>query len=225
MNIDYAMLMHYAAPLAQHYMHLEDDVSFSPAWATTVMGFLKAQPPLSAENSPWHTIDFSGIGCLGKTFQSIDLPRFAEFLNMFYDQLPCEALLIRWMRSMTQGKLVEFDPKGQNVALFKHEGDIDSYKGRKHVTKVVCGGHTANSCSQCTNPSKGEGWCHGDCSWIADTCVLLRAPSTPAPAITVVCGNHNAPNCAGCPQGNGEGWCHADCKWIEATQDCVPASV
>merc|ERR1719453_853507 len=104
---------------------------------------------------------------------------------------------------MTQGRMVDYIEEGKNPALFRHVGDIDSYQGRQHKQEVICGGHRAASCAQCTDPKKGEGFCHGDCTWIGDACVLLHQPSTPPPETEVTCGNHKAANCAGCPQGNG----------------------
>lgn len=226
-NIDYALLLHYAAPLAPYYLQLEDDLSFTPGWATIALARVTSQPPLLSDvNAPWHIIDFSGIGCLGKMFQSVDLPRFANFLNLMYDQMTCDALFIRWMRASTQGEVVPYsgqkdDPNGQNAALFTHVGHIDSLDGNIHVNQVVCGGHKAPSCAQCTNAKKGEGFCHGECSWAGGACVLLKKEHAPAPATEVVCGNHNAANCAACPQGNGEGWCHGDCRWVPETEDCL----
>lgn len=239
-NMDYALLMYYAAPLAPYYIQLEDDISFVDGWAGMALKFMNSVPKLDGgSNSPWRIIDFSGVGCLGKMFQSVDLARFANFLNLFYDQMSCDSLLVRWMRAMTQGQVVQYADNGpdspatpdkyadnglitgKNPILFKHEGEIDSFDGQKHIKEVVCGGHRAASCQQCTNLKKGEGYCHGDCTWVGDACVLLRSPITPAPEHTVVCGNHHAASCAGCPQGNGEGWCHGDCKWIKETDDCI----
>ena len=38
---------------------------------------------------------------------------------------------------------------------------------------MSCGGHSANTCSEC---AKSRGWCNGDCSWEANRCVS-KAPS------------------------------------------------
>merc|ERR1740123_70159 len=39
-------------------------------------------------------------------------------------------------------------------------------------TDVLCGSHRAKSCAECPH-GHGEGWCHGDCQWIAatETCI------------------------------------------------------
>lgn len=227
-NFDYIILMVYAAPLAQYYLQLEDDISFLPGWPALAMQFVRGQPEVDKDvNSPWRIIDFTGVGCLGKMIPSGEVVRLAQFINLFYDQLPCEALIFRWMRSMTQGKFVFGTPGSPGVVagpiLFSHVGKIDSWEGKTHPDKVVCGAHSAPTCTECTrqgNNEKGESWCHGDCVWISDACVLNRGPPTPAPATQVVCGNHNAPTCQLCPQGNGEGWCHGDCKWNPTLNEC-----
>jgi len=167
-NIDYTLLLAYAAPLGRYYLQLEDDISFTQGWLGVVTSYANSQPDLSKEsNAPWRVIDFTGAGCLGKMMQSNELIRLAQFMLLFYDQLHCEALLVRWTRSMTEGKPVEYWKTGQK--LFQHEGQIDS-DGGAHRTQVSCGGHSAPSCSECPQ-GKGEGFCHGDCKWVSEACI------------------------------------------------------
>jgi len=174
-NIDYALLMAYSAPLAQYYLQIEDDLSFTLGWVATALNYAREQPELTKEsNAPWRVIDFTGSGCSGKMMQSNELPRLAQLYLLFYDQLHCEAGLVRWMRSMTSGAPVEYFKTGEK--LFKHEGLIDS-NGGNHVTQVSCGGHSAPSCPECPS-GKGEGFCHGDCTWVGDACIGMSPGSS-----------------------------------------------
>ena len=38
------------------------------------------------------------------------------------------------------------------------------------VGEVVCGGHTAETCSECPQ-GNGAYWCNGDCLWLNGGCV------------------------------------------------------
>lgn len=43
--------------------------------------------------------------------------------------------------------------------------------GQLATTAVSCGGHFAETCEQCTE-GHGEDWCHGQCLWMWDECIL-----------------------------------------------------
>ena len=73
--------------------------------------------------------------------------------------------------------------------------------------RVSCGGHLADTCSECPL-FKGEEWCNGDCKWSNNECVSV-----------VSCGEHTALTCSDCPQGHGASWCNGDCFW--KNDDCV----
>mmetsp|Transcript_95728 Transcript_95728/g.270929 ORF Transcript_95728/g.270929 Transcript_95728/m.270929 type:complete len:652 (+) Transcript_95728:198-2153(+) len=129
-NVDYAFLMYYAAPLAPYYLQIEDDIVFAPHWISTIAEHLRATYPpnfLSKENAPWRLIDFSQLGFIGKLFQSNELTRLAQFLLLFYDQMPCDLLLGEWAKSMTQGKKIEYWK--QHASLFQHAGIFRSLGG------------------------------------------------------------------------------------------------
>jgi len=187
--MDYVFLIWYSAPFAKYYLQLEDDISFVQDWASKLLGHIQIVPNITKDgNTPWRVIDFTGVGGLGKLIQSDVAVRLAQYLLLMYDQLPFEALLNRWMRAMTQGKFMDEFLKGGGK-LLNHEGLVDSYMGRPHVNEVVCGNHHAPSCSGCPQ-GHGEGWCHGDCHWVGDFCVLLpdrmiNSPSQ-APAVSPV---------------------------------------
>ncbi|CAE8594464.1 unnamed protein product, partial [Polarella glacialis] len=122
--------MYYAAPLAPYYIQIEDDIQFAPNWITKMTDFVRANYPpgwLSKENSPWRLIDFSQLGFIGKMFQSAELTRLAQFLLLFYDQMPCDLLLGQFVLAMTQGKKIEYWK--QHPSLFQHVGIFRSLGG------------------------------------------------------------------------------------------------
>lgn len=43
------------------------------------------------------------------------------------------------------------------------------FPGFSGKTEVLCGGHTASSCSECPQ-GHGAGWCNGECEWISGNC-------------------------------------------------------
>merc|ERR1719428_2139593 len=129
-NVDYAFLMYYAAPLAKYYLQIEDDLSFAPNWVARMSDFIMQTYPLqwrSPENSPWRLIDFSELGFIGKMFQGDDVIRLAQFLLLFYDQMPCDLLLGQWMVSMTQPKRINYWKS--HPSLFMHVGVFRSLGG------------------------------------------------------------------------------------------------
>eukprot|EP00928_Gymnodinium_smaydae_P099195 TRINITY_DN9397_c0_g5_i1.p1 TRINITY_DN9397_c0_g5~~TRINITY_DN9397_c0_g5_i1.p1 ORF type:complete len:724 (+),score=142.22 TRINITY_DN9397_c0_g5_i1:163-2172(+) len=118
-NVDYAFLMYYAAPLAKYYLQMEDDISFASSWISKMSTFVKTQQN-TQPNIPWRLIDFSQLGFIGKMFQSNELTRMAQFLLLYYDQMPCDLLLGEWMRAMGQSRRIEYWK--QRTALFQHVG-------------------------------------------------------------------------------------------------------
>jgi len=168
-QIDYAMLMAYSAEKSRYYIQLEDDISFTSGWLSTVFEYIDALPNATKEsNSPWRMVDLKGAGCLGKMFQSNELLRLATYFLLFYDQLHCEGAVAKWTKAMTSGKGEQYFKKGK--VLFNHEGLVGSH-GRSQPEQVTCGGHSAPSCAECPM-DQGESYCHGDCVWIMESCVL-----------------------------------------------------
>ena len=47
---------------------------------------------------------------------------------------------------------------------------------------VVCGGHTAASCSECPQ-GHGASWCNGDCEWSNNECKLGKASNYGYPKV------------------------------------------
>merc|ERR1711972_1228394 len=103
--------MYYSAPLARYYLQMEDDISFASNWVSKMTSYLGSTWPTTQktkENTPWRIIDFSQLGFIGKLFQSNELTRMAQFLLLYYDQMPCDLLLGEWMKSMGQPKRIEY---------------------------------------------------------------------------------------------------------------------
>jgi alpha-1,3-mannosylglycoprotein beta-1,4-N-acetylglucosaminyltransferase C len=72
-------------------------------------------------------IDYSQLGFIGKAFQSNELTRLAQFLLLFYDQMPCDLLVGDWMISMTQSKRIDYWKR--YPSLFQHIGIFRSLGG------------------------------------------------------------------------------------------------
>jgi len=86
-------------------------------------------PPgyVSKENTPWRLIEFAELGFVGKLIQSNELPRVAQLLLLFYDQMSADKLLKTFMRAMTQGKKIAYWK--QHAPLFSHVGAVRSGGG------------------------------------------------------------------------------------------------
>lgn len=133
-------LMYYASPLAPYYLQIEDDLSFANNWVQKISDYLSQEYPqgwLSRENTPWRLIDFSELGFIGKMFQSNELVRMAQYLLLFYDQMPCDLLLGEWMKSMTQGKRIAYWKQRQS--LFQHVGVFRTLGGFQPLQETKFG--------------------------------------------------------------------------------------
>ncbi|KAF1386457.1 hypothetical protein PFLUV_G00095060 [Perca fluviatilis] len=104
---------------------LEDDVRCS-------RNFLMALKKVitSREGSYWVMLEFSKLGYIGKLYHSRDLPRLAHFLLMFYQEMPCDWLLIHFRGLLAQKDVIRFKP-----SLFQHMGYYSSYKGAENKLK------------------------------------------------------------------------------------------
>ncbi|KAI2649968.1 Alpha-1,3-mannosyl-glycoprotein 4-beta-N-acetylglucosaminyltransferase C [Labeo rohita] len=118
-NVDYSYLLHFSSNLSQYYIMLEDDVSCSKNFLTSIRGHIR-----SMSNSKWVTLEFSKLGYIGKLYQSRDLPILARFLYNFYQEMPCDFLLSHFHRLLMQDKVIRFRP-----SLFQHMGTYSSFHG------------------------------------------------------------------------------------------------
>lgn len=76
------------------------------------------------------TLEFSKLGYIGKLYHSRDLPRLAAFLLMFYQEMPCDWLLIHFRGLLAQREPIRFKP-----SLFQHMGYYSSYRGAENKLK------------------------------------------------------------------------------------------
>ncbi|XP_044048381.1 alpha-1,3-mannosyl-glycoprotein 4-beta-N-acetylglucosaminyltransferase C-like isoform X1 [Siniperca chuatsi] len=124
-NVDYAFLLNFCTNLSHFYMMLEDDVRCSRNFLTALKKVIT-----SREGSYWVMLEFSKLGYIGKLYHSKDLPRLAHFLLMFYQEMPCDWLLIHFRGLLAQKDVIRFKP-----SLFQHMGYYSSYKGAENKLK------------------------------------------------------------------------------------------
>ncbi|KAK6472214.1 alpha-1,3-mannosyl-glycoprotein 4-beta-N-acetylglucosaminyltransferase C-like [Huso huso] len=124
-NVDYAFLLNFCANLSRYYLMLEDDIHCSKSFFTAIKKVLT-----SREGSYWVTLEFSKLGYIGKLYQSSDLPRLAQFLLMFYQEMPCDWLLVHFRVLLTQKDVIRFKP-----SLFQHNGFYSSFLGTANRLK------------------------------------------------------------------------------------------
>ncbi|KAM6232453.1 alpha-1,6-mannosyl-glycoprotein 4-beta-N-acetylglucosaminyltransferase-like isoform 2-T2 [Spheniscus humboldti] len=118
-NVDYAFLLAFAANLSSYYLMIEDDVWCAKSFLTAIRKALA-----SHEGSYWATLEFSKLGYIGKLYRSSDLPRLARFLLLFYQEMPCDWLLVHFRLLLTQKDVIRFKP-----SLFQHMGLYSSFQG------------------------------------------------------------------------------------------------
>ncbi|XP_032566342.1 alpha-1,6-mannosyl-glycoprotein 4-beta-N-acetylglucosaminyltransferase-like isoform X1 [Chiroxiphia lanceolata] len=118
-NVDYAFLLAFTANLSSYYLMIEDDVWCARSFLTAIRKALASQ-----EGSNWATLEFSKLGYIGKLYRSSDLPRLARFLLLFYQEMPCDWLLVHFRHLLTQKDVIRFKP-----SLFQHMGLYSSFQG------------------------------------------------------------------------------------------------
>ncbi|NWW02715.1 MGT4C acetylglucosaminyltransferase, partial [Oreocharis arfaki] len=118
-NVDYAFLLAFAANLSSYYLMIEDDVWSAKSFLTAIRRALASQ-----EGSNWATLEFSKLGYIGKLYRSSDLPRLAHFLLLFYQEMPCDWLLVHFRQLLAQKDVIRFKP-----SLFQHMGLYSSFQG------------------------------------------------------------------------------------------------
>ncbi|XP_069489786.1 alpha-1,3-mannosyl-glycoprotein 4-beta-N-acetylglucosaminyltransferase C-like isoform X2 [Ambystoma mexicanum] len=124
-NVDYAFLMHFCKNISTYYLMIEDDVQCSKSFFSAIKKVLT-----SRESSYWVTLEFSKLGYIGKLYQSSDLQRLAQFLLMFYQEMPCDWLLTYFRLLLTQKDVIRFKP-----SLFQHMGLYSSFQGTANRLK------------------------------------------------------------------------------------------
>ncbi|XP_071974990.1 alpha-1,3-mannosyl-glycoprotein 4-beta-N-acetylglucosaminyltransferase C-like [Engystomops pustulosus] len=123
-NVDYAFLVNFCANLSRYYLMLEDDVTVSLNFLTTIKKYINEY------KSPWTTITFSNLGYIGKLYHNEDLAKLARFLLLFYDEMPCDWLLDLFYKSKAQPDIIRYKP-----SLFQHMGTYSSFQGNYNKLK------------------------------------------------------------------------------------------
>ncbi|XP_075693184.1 alpha-1,3-mannosyl-glycoprotein 4-beta-N-acetylglucosaminyltransferase C-like [Rhinoderma darwinii] len=123
-NVDYAFLVNFCANMSQFYLMLEDDVTCSKNFHTSIKKYIEQY------SSPWTTITFSNLGYIGKLYHNEDLPKLARFLLLFYDEMPCDWLLDLFYKSKAQPDIIRYKP-----SLFQHMGKYSSFNGNYNKLK------------------------------------------------------------------------------------------
>lgn len=118
-NIDYAFLVDFSARLSKYYIMLEDDVSCSKGFLSSIQSHIRSTGSLS-----WVTLEFSKLGYIGKLYHSRDLSRLGHFLFLFYQEMPCDFLLSHFRTLLMQNNVIRFRP-----SLFQHMGTYSSFQG------------------------------------------------------------------------------------------------
>ncbi|XP_016534031.1 alpha-1,3-mannosyl-glycoprotein 4-beta-N-acetylglucosaminyltransferase C-like [Poecilia formosa] len=124
-NVVQEITRKFAHHIIHFYMMLEDDVRCSRNFLTALKKVIT-----SREGSYWVMMEFSKLGYIGKLYHSRDLPRLAHFLLMFYQEMPCDWLLIHFRGLLAQKDVIRFKP-----SLFQHMGYYSSYKGVENKLK------------------------------------------------------------------------------------------
>ncbi|KAM5137780.1 alpha-1,6-mannosyl-glycoprotein 4-beta-N-acetylglucosaminyltransferase-like isoform 1-T5 [Mantella aurantiaca] len=123
-NVDYAFLVNFCANLSLFYIQLEDDVTCSMNFLTSIKTYVNHY------TSSWTTITFSNLGYIGKLYHNEDLPKLARFLLIFYDEMPCDWLLDLFYKSKAQNDIIRYKP-----SLFQHIGHFSSFQGKENNLK------------------------------------------------------------------------------------------
>lgn len=117
-NVDYAYLMNFSANLSTYYLMIEDDIVCSKSFFTAIM---KA---VASQRGSWVMLEFSKLGYIGKLYHTSDLPLLAQFLMLFYQEMPCDWLLGYFHRLLAQKDVIRIKP-----SLFQHVGLYSSFQG------------------------------------------------------------------------------------------------
>ncbi|XP_064425184.1 alpha-1,3-mannosyl-glycoprotein 4-beta-N-acetylglucosaminyltransferase C-like [Latimeria chalumnae] len=124
-NVDYAFLFSFSANLSNYYLMIEDDVRCAKSFFSAIKKVVT-----SREGSYWVTLEFSKLGFIGKLYHSSELSRLAQFLLLFYQEMPCDWLLVHFRVLLTQKDVIRFKP-----SLFQHVGLYSSFRGTANKLK------------------------------------------------------------------------------------------
>ncbi|XP_078583872.1 alpha-1,6-mannosyl-glycoprotein 4-beta-N-acetylglucosaminyltransferase-like [Branchiostoma floridae x Branchiostoma japonicum] len=118
--VDYAFLFSYCRDLSEFYLQLEDDVVSSENYLTTIRDYINGQ------TSAWSMLEFSELGFIGKLLRSSDLQRLADFLLLFYEEMPNDFLIRHFLKLLPHRETFVRRP-----SLFQHIGKHSSLIGKE----------------------------------------------------------------------------------------------
>ena len=112
--LDFAIMFYHCQNMSEYYMQIEDDVIVAENYVSKIRDFIALQEFV---NTSWVTLQFSQLGFIGKLYRSSDLRRLADFLVLFYDQMPVDWLFGRFASLLSLPKMPLRRP-----TLFQHQG-------------------------------------------------------------------------------------------------------
>ncbi|XP_064635601.1 alpha-1,3-mannosyl-glycoprotein 4-beta-N-acetylglucosaminyltransferase C-like isoform X2 [Lineus longissimus] len=121
-TVDFAYMFTYCQNLSRFHLQVEDDVIPARHYVQAIKQYI-----LEVRQQTWSTLEFSGLGYIGKLHKSEELPSIALFYMMFYFEKPVDWLLFDYMGMRVQPKRL-IRPK----ALFQHKGVVSSLDGKKN---------------------------------------------------------------------------------------------
>ncbi len=113
--VDYAFMFYHGRNLSQYYIQIEDDVICAPKFYPAIKAFI------SDQTKPWITLRFATLGFIGKLYKSTDLRLFAQFLMLFYQEMPIDYLYRYFHHLLTYSTLPL-----RNQSIFQHIGHHSS---------------------------------------------------------------------------------------------------
>ncbi|XP_019623540.1 PREDICTED: alpha-1,3-mannosyl-glycoprotein 4-beta-N-acetylglucosaminyltransferase C-like [Branchiostoma belcheri] len=118
--VDFAFLFSYCRDLSEFYLQLEDDVISAEKYLKAIRDFVNSQ------TSAWTMLEFSELGFIGKLFKSSDLQRLADFIMLFYQEMPVDYLIRYFIQLLPHQKSFLHLP-----SLFQHIGKHSSLSGKQ----------------------------------------------------------------------------------------------
>ncbi|KAI8483436.1 Alpha-1,3-mannosyl-glycoprotein 4-beta-N-acetylglucosaminyltransferase C [Branchiostoma belcheri] len=110
----------YCRDLSEFYLQLEDDVISAEKYLKSIRDFVNSQ------TSAWTMLEFSELGFIGKLFKSSDLQRLADFIMLFYQEMPVDYLIRYFIQLLPHQKSFLHLP-----SLFQHIGKHSSLSGKE----------------------------------------------------------------------------------------------
>jgi alpha-1,3-mannosylglycoprotein beta-1,4-N-acetylglucosaminyltransferase C len=120
--VDFAYIFTYSQNLSKYHLQIEDDVIPARNYVQAIKQYIR-----DVDREFWVTLEFSGLGYIGKLHKSMELPSISLFYMMFYFEKPVDWLLFDYMGMRVQPKRLR-----RPQALFQHIGSVSSLHGTKN---------------------------------------------------------------------------------------------